>query len=247
MQNSLFLKEPSVNILEEPIKNSNLSSQLIYGEKFKIIGKKNNYFKIKSSYDKYSGYIKKIDNYKKFNPTHKVGILKSRIYLGNKKKKSNKFLPFASKIQILKRNQNFIMYEKDKWLRSKDIFPIQKKNTDFVKIFKSFLNCKYKWGGKTFEGIDCSALLQIFYKFNNNFFPRDTIDQVKLKKGVQSKKKFKKGDIIFWKGHVAICINTNDLIHAYGPKKRVIIMPIKKTIKLIKETAKLDVKKVTRI
>ena len=60
-------------------------------------------------------------------------------------------------------------------------------------------------------------------------------------------KKFKKGDIIFWKGHVAICINTNDLIHAYGPKKRVIIMPIKKTIKLIKETAKLDVKKVTRI
>ena len=139
------------------------------------------------------------------------------------------------------------MYEKDKWLRSKDIVPIQKKNTNFVKIFKSFLNCKYKWGGKTFEGIDCSALLQIFYKFNNNFFPRDTIDQVKLKKGVGYKKKFKKGDIIFWKGHVAICINTNDLIHAYGPKKRVIIMPIKKTIKLIKETAKLDVKKVTRI
>ena len=127
VQNSLFLKEPSVNILEEPIKNSNLSSQLIYGEKFKIIGKKNNYFKIKSSHDKYSGFIKKIDNYKKFNPTHKVGILKSRIYLGNKKKKSNKFLPFASKIQILKRNQNFIMYEKDKWLRSKDLFPIQKK------------------------------------------------------------------------------------------------------------------------
>ena len=150
-------------------------------------------------------------------------------------------------IQILKKDQNFIMYKKDKWLRSKDIFPIQKKNTDFVKIFKSFLNCKYKWGGKTFKGIDCSALLQIFYKFNNNFFPRDTIDQVKLKKGAGYKKKFKKGDIIFWKGHVAICINTNDLIHAYGPKKRVIIMPIKKTIKLIKETAKLDVKKVTRI
>ena len=247
MQNSFFLKEPFVDILEEPKKNSNVSSQLIYGESFKIISKKNNYFKIKTSYDKYSGFIKKIDSYEKFNPTHKVGILKARIYLGNKKEKSKKFLPFTSKIQILKRDQNFIMYKKDKWLRSKDIFPIQKKNSDFVKIFKSFLNCKYKWGGKTFEGIDCSALLQIFYKFNNNFFPRDTIDQVKLKKGVGYKKKFKKGDIIFWKGHVAICINTNDLIHAYGPKKRVIIMPIKKTIKLIKETAKLDVKKVTRI
>ena len=140
MQNSFFLKEPFVNILEEPKKNSNISSQLIYGESFKIIGKKNNYFKIKTSYDKYSGFIKKIDSYRKFNPTHKVGILKARIYLGNRREKSNKFLPFTSKIQILKRNQNFIMYKKDKWLRSKDIFPIQKKNTDFVKIFKSFLN-----------------------------------------------------------------------------------------------------------
>ena len=53
---------------------------------------------------------------------------------------------------------------------------------------------------------------------------------VQLKKGVGYKKKFKKGDIIFWKGHVAICINTNDLIHAYGPKKKVIIMNIKKTL-----------------
>ena len=94
---------------------------------------------------------------------------------------------------------------------------------------------------------ECECIKGNPLKFNNNFFPRDTIDQVKLKKGVRYKKKFKKGDIIFWKGHVAICINTNDLIHAYGPKKRVIIMPIKKTIKLIKETAKLDVKKVTRI
>ena len=101
MQNSFFLKEPFVDILEEPKKNSNVSSQLIYGEKFKIIGKKNNYFKIKTSYDKYSGYIKKIDSYKRFNPTHKVGILKARIYFGNKKKKSKNFLPFTSKVQIL--------------------------------------------------------------------------------------------------------------------------------------------------
>ena len=90
VQNSFFLKEPFVDILEEPKKNSNISSQLIYGESFKIIGKKNNYFKIKTSYDKYSGFIKKIDSYEKFNPTHKVGILKARIYLGNRREKSNK-------------------------------------------------------------------------------------------------------------------------------------------------------------
>ena len=104
MQNSFFLKKPTANILEEPRKNSNISSQLIYGERFKILNKKKNYFKIKTLYDNYEGFIKKIDSYEKFNPTHKVGILKAKIYLGNKKKKSNKFLPFTSMIQILKRD-----------------------------------------------------------------------------------------------------------------------------------------------
>ena len=52
------------------------------------------------------------------------------------------------------------------------------------------------------------------------------------------------GDIIFWKGHVAICINSKELIHAYGPRKKVLVMPIKKTIKIIKDTANLEVKKI---
>ena len=60
-------------------------------------------------------------------------------------------------------------------------------------------------------------------------------------------KKFKKGDIIFWKGHVAICVNSKQLIHAYGPKKKVIIMPIKGTIKRILDTASLEVRKISKI
>ena len=87
----------------------------------------------------------------------------------------------------------------------------------------------------------------MYYKFNNKFFPRDTVDQIKFKKGTITKKKFKIGDIIYWKGHVAICINSKELIHAYGPRKKVLIMPIKKTIKLIKDTANLEVKKIFTI
>ena len=112
---------------------------------------------------------------------------------------------------------------------------------------KLFLNCKYKWGGKTYNGIDCSALIQLFYKFNNKFFPRDTVNQIRYKNGFVKKKKFKLGDIIYWKGHVAICINSKKLIHAYGPKKKVIIMPINETIKIIEKTANLKVKKICKI
>ena len=77
--------------------------------------------------------------------------------------------------------------------------------------------------------------------------PRDTVDQIKVKKGVKKKNFFEKGDIIFWKGHVAVCLNSNQLIHAYGPKKKVVIMPIKTTKNLIKNTAKLKVKKIYKI
>ena len=132
------------------------------------------------------------------------------------------------------------------WIKTKDINPINQKDNNILKILRIFLNCNYKWGGKTYKGIDCSALIQLFYKFNNKFFPRDTVDQVKFKKGVKIKK-FNIGDIIYWKGHVAICINSNKLIHAYGPKKKVLVMDIYKTIRLIKKTANLEVKKVFRI
>ena len=88
--------------------------------------------------------------------------------------------------------------------------------------------------------------MQIFFYYNNLFYPRDTKDQINysIKK---ISKKFKKGDIIFWKGHVAICINSKQLIHAYGPEKKVIVMPINKTIKMILDTASLKVRKISKI
>ena len=86
----------------------------------------------------------------------------------------------------------------------------------------------------------------MFFYYNNLFYPRDTKDQKKY--SVKKKtKEFKKGDIIFWKGHVAICINSKELIHAYGPEKKVIIMPIKKTITKILDTANLKIRKISKI
>ena len=58
---------------------------------------------------------------------------------------------------------------------------------------------------------------------------------------------FNKGNIIFWKGHVAVCINSKKLIHAYGPENKVLIMPIRETIKKIERTAKLRIKKISSI
>ena len=89
--------------------------------------------------------------------------------------------------------------------------------------------------------------MQLFYYYNNSFYPRDTKDQIKYSKKQLKRKVFKKGDIIFWDGHVAVCINSKKLIHAYGPEKKVLIMPITKTIERIERTASLTVKKISSI
>ena len=228
---------PIVNIYEKNSLKSKLSSQLIYGEKFQILNTKKDWLKIKTSYDKYIGFIKKKKFSKNIRITHKVSSLNANLY----SKPEEKFLldtklPFCSNISVTEANKKFYKF-RNYWIKKKNVVPINYKQQIFKDI-KMFKNIPYKWGGKTFRGIDCSALVQIFFKFNNLYCPRDTKDQIKYFK---KERKIKKNSIIFWKGHVAVCISKTQLIHAYGPKKKVLHMNIKKTFKLIKRTAKLKV------
>ena len=246
MQNNFYFISNFSNIYKKPSNTSEVTSQIIYGEKFKILSKNKNWIRIKTLFDNYKGFIKNSKYVEKFNPNYKVNSLKARIF---KKPgiRTNSWLPLASRLSVLEQNKYYIKIEKNKWIKKSDIKKINYKEKNYIKIFKKFLNIKYIWGGKTFRGIDCSALLQIFFYYNNSFYPRDTKDQIKYTKENSDKKKFKKGDIIFWKGHVAICLNSKQLIHAYGPEKKVIIMPILETINRIHRTAKLKVKKISRI
>ena len=246
MQNNFYFTGSFSNIYKNPSKQSEVTSQIIYGEKFKILSKNKSWIKIKTLLDNYIGFIRNSKYLEKFNPGYKVSSLKARIF---KKPgiKTNSWLPLASKLSVLSQNKNYIKIEKNKWIKKKDIKKLNYKDKNFVKIFKKFLNVKYVWGGKTFDGIDCSALLQIFFTYNNSFYPRDTKDQINYSKKELKKIKFKKGYIIFWKGHVAMCLNSRQLIHAYGPEKKVIIMPIKETINRIQKTANLKIKKISRI
>ena len=246
MKNNYFYKEPLSNIYKNPSHVSEVTSQIIYGEKFNIISKNKNWLKIKTSFDNYIGYIKNENYINNFKPTHKISILKAEIF-NKTKKKTKYFLTFASKISIIQENKKFIEFEKNKWVKKTDIKKIDYIEKNYLKILKLFLDTKYVWGGKTYKGIDCSAILQLIFYYNNKFFPRDTIDQIRYSKKTIREKIFKKGDVIFWKGHVAICINSQKLIHAYGPEKKVLLMSIKKTINKIEKTTKLIIKKISSI
>ena len=88
--------------------------------------------------------------------------------------------------------------------------------------------------------------IKFFFNQNNKYCPRDSKDQEKYFKKKIKIENIKKNDLIFWKGHVAIAISKNKLIHAYGPMKKVVVMNIKKTIKRIEKTANLKVVSIRR-
>ena len=235
-----------INLYKKPSIKSEIVTQMIYGDSFTIIKETNRWLKIKIKEDNYSGFIRN-KNYKVYlKSTHKINKLKAKIYMFPNKKKKIAELAYGSKIKVIKKQSKFLRFNKG-WVSQNETKPIMYKEKDLFKQISMFKNIKYKWGGKSFKGIDCSALIQVFLNFNNRYCPRDTKDQIKYFKRNVKFKNLKKNDIIFWKGHVAIILSKNKLIHAYGPLKKTLIMGINQTIKRIQKTAGLKVIGIKRI
>ena len=237
---------PLINLYKKNSSKSEVVTQMIYGENFKIINKFSKWTKIKIKEDGYVGFIKKKKFKAYFEPTHKVSVLGANIYKNSNYKKKVGKLTYTSKIKVDKIISKFARFQ-GKWIEIKNIKPIDHTDKKKFKNIKIFKNIKYKWGGKSFNGIDCSALIQVCLNFNNKFCPRDTVQQVNFFKKNINLKNIKKNDIIYWKGHVAIALSSKKLIHAYGPKKRTLVMDIKETIELIKKTANLNIIAIKRL
>ena len=235
-----------INIYKKPSTKSEVVTQMIFGESFSIFKRNGKWLKIKIKEDGYMGYVQN-KNFSEFlKPSHKISVLKAKIYrLPNKRKKVN-IIPYNSKIKVLEKKNNFFKFSKG-WIHKNDIKPISYVEKNPFKKISIFKSIKYKWGGKSFKGIDCSALIQVFLNFNNKFCPRDAKDQVKYFKKNVKLKNIKKNDIIYWKGHVALAISNKKLIHAYGPMKKTVVMGINHTIKIIKRTADLKVIAIKRL
>ena len=229
-----------INLYKKPSKKSEVVTQMIFGESFSISKKTKNWLKVKIKEDGYKGFIqnKRFSNFLK--PTHKIHVLKAKVYKFPNKKKKLTELSFGSKIKVIENKGKFLKFSKG-WINKHEVKKNSFKEKDPFKKINMFKNIRYKWGGKSFKGIDCSALLQVFLNFNNKYCPRDTKDQIKYFKKKVILKNVKKNNIIFWKGHVAIALSKKKLIHAYGPAKKTVIMDIESTIKKIKRTANLTV------
>ncbi len=244
----LTVKSSIANIYRKNSKNSGIVTQILLGEDFKSQNKIGKFYKGYKVYDKYKGFIEVKDlHLDKNKKTHKIISKECNVYKKpNNKYKLNKKIFFNSRISILDDKNNFIQ-TKNGWILKKNIKPINFKKKHFLDNIKLYLNTKYLWGGNSPKGLDCSALVQELLKFNNIYCPRDSKDQKKFFRKEIAIKNIRKGDLLFWKGHVAIALSNKKLVHAFGARKKVVIMGIKETIKKIYSKSKLPLLCVKRI
>tara|TARA_B100001057_G_scaffold133470_1_gene132862 strand:- start:2915 stop:3751 length:837 start_codon:yes stop_codon:yes gene_type:complete len=209
-------------------KNSKLSTQLLYGETCKVFEVSKEWSWVQSLRDDYVGYapsthLKKIQ----FKPTHKVKSLRTFIYSKpNIKSKIISHISFNSIVQITKHENNFCKIKNLGWCPKKDLSLINESKFNIVELAKIFLNTPYYWGGKDSLGIDCSGLIQNIMQMKNIDFPRDTDMQEDFCAQEVKKTNLKPGDLVFWRGHVALMIDNKRIIHANAFHMKTCVEPL---------------------
>jgi cell wall-associated NlpC family hydrolase len=115
------------------------------------------------------------------------------------------------------------------WMAAEHLAPIGAFETDVAGVAERFLGAPYLWGGRESLGLDCSGLVQQALFACGMACPRDADQQAGLGRQI-GRKDFGRGDLVFWRGHVAIGLDETRIVHANGHHMMVAIEPLETAI-----------------
>jgi cell wall-associated NlpC family hydrolase len=151
------------------------------------------------------------------SPTHKVTALWTFAFAGPSiKMPPTHCLPMGAALEI-REDGPFAVIDGGYHVPRQHLDPLDAKAPDFVSVAERFVGVPYLWGGKSAFGIDCSGLVQISLTSAGTGCPRDSdmqCDGLGRALSVAESKHLKRGDLTFWKGHVAIARDPNTIVHA---------------------------------
>jgi cell wall-associated NlpC family hydrolase len=150
-------------------------------------------------------------------PTHKVTAIRTFAFPGPSiKLPPVDTLPMAATVTVVRDDGPFAVTREGWYLPHGHLGGIDRHEDDFVAVAERFVGTPYLWGGKTSLGIDCSGLVQLALNAAGTGCPRDSdMQQDSLGRALDpAEKQFRRGDLIFWKGHVAIVRDADSIVHA---------------------------------
>jgi cell wall-associated NlpC family hydrolase len=164
-------------------------------------------------------------------PTHKVAALRTLAFPGPSiKQPPIEALPLGARLHIVRIEDRMAVTRSGAYVPQAHLAALDSHEADFVAVAERFVGVPYLWGGKTALGLDCSGLLQVALTACGIACPRDSDMQERaLGSSVAAaadRAALKRGDLIFWKGHVAIVRDSVSLIHANAFDMAVVVEPI---------------------
>jgi len=172
-------------------------------------------------------------------PTHRVAVLRTLLFPGP----SIKLPPLAApslgaRLSIVREQERFAVTAAGGYVPALHLAPIGSFEADFVAVAERFRGAPYLWGGKTSLGLDCSGLVQVSLQAGGLPAPRDAdLQEQALGIAIEpaaAGADLRRGDLLFWPGHVAIVRNRDTLVHANAFHMMTEIEPIPDAIARIR-------------
>jgi cell wall-associated NlpC family hydrolase len=231
---------PVVAVHREPSISAMQTTQALFGEKINCFEEKNDWIWCQLARDGYVGYISKASASRDLTtPTHRVAAPSTFMYpQSDIKSQPADALPMNARLEIVESDEKFSKLSNGKHVFTRHIKPLNEAETDFVSVAEMFCDVPYYWGGKTAQGMDCSGLVQTSLEACGIHSPRDTdMQETRLGKNllVNDLDSLRRGDLVFWKGHVGIMTDQKTLLHANGYHMMTVKEPLHEAISRIGE------------
>ena len=205
-----------IPVRKEPDHRSEMTSQVLFGERVLPLEERGEWIKIKTVFDSYQGWVENFPLQAVLKEDMPLTRIIEYPFARIQNKGTTIYIPAGSEIPNPEKSNHFVLNR----IRYHLLDPLSDKKPNITVLAKKFLHAPYLWGGRTVFGLDCSGFTQILYKVTGISLPRDAAEQVLQGTGIELLREAKNGDLAFFNNpegritHVGLLLNEKEIIHA---------------------------------